>query len=128
MTDWHKFLAIASKHLSLNPCEAPGKWSWCAWTTFERLGEDAGYWTAPLPLESELLEEGTLDGGTWGQPFRYSQLAHLIVPRRFYWEQISAESFNSGVHMQDIGSLSERLTIEGIAHRLTELVLEVKLY
>lgn len=126
--DWHKFLTVATEHLSLNPCSTHGKRSWCAWTTFERLGADAGYWTAPLPLASELLSENTSDGGTWGQPFRYSQIAHLIIPRRFYWEQISTEGFNSGVHMQDVEGLSERLTAEGIAHRLAELVLEVKLY
>lgn len=126
--DWHKFLAIASKHMSLKPANVPGKWSWCAWTTFERLGEDAGYWTAPLPLETELLEDGTSDGGTWGQPFRYCQLAHVIVPRRFHSEQISAEGYNSGVYTQDVDGLSERLTVEGVVHRLTELVLEVKLY
>jgi hypothetical protein len=126
--DWYKFLAITSKHLSLNPCSAPGKRSWCAWTTFKRLGEDAGYWAAPLPLETELLELSTSDGGAWGQPFLYSQIAHVIVPHRFYWEQISAEGFKSGVHMQDIEGLSERLTAADVPHRLAELVLEAKLY
>jgi hypothetical protein len=126
--DWHRFLAVASRHLALSPCNVPGKWSWCAWTTFERLREDAGYWTAPLPLETELLAEGTSDGGAWGQPFRYSQLAHVIIPRHFCWEQVSAESFDSGVHEQDVEGLSERMTAEGIVHRLTEYVLEVKLY
>lgn len=126
--DWYKFLSVATRHLSLNPCTAPGKRSWCAWTTFERLSEDAGYWTAPLPLETELLATGTSDGGTWVQPFRYSQIAHLVIPRRFYWEQIAAEGFGSGVHVQDVEGLSERLTSEGLSHRLTELVLEVKLY
>ena len=126
--DWHRFLTIASNHLGLNPCSATSKWSWCAWTTFERIGEDAGYWTAPLPLETEILADGTSDGGTWGQPFRYEQLAHFIIPRRFYWEEISADGFKSGVHEQDIEGLSHKLTIAGMAHRLTELVLEVKLY
>jgi hypothetical protein len=126
--DWHKFLIVATRHLSLDACEAPGKWSWCAWTTFERLAEDAGYWTAPLPLEAELLATGTSDGGTWGQPFLYSQIAHLIVPRRFYWERIADDGFTAGFHDQDIDGLSERLIHEVIAHRLTEHVLEVKLY
>ena len=128
MMDWQRFLAIASNHLAFKPCEVPGKWSWCGWTTFERLGEDAGYWTASLPLESELLSEGTSDGGSWGQPFRYTQLAHVLVPRRFYWEEISAEGFNSGVHEQDVQGLSDLLAAEGIFHRLNEYVLEVKLY
>lgn len=126
--NWHKALTIATQHLGLNPCNALGKRTWCAWTTFERLGEDAGYWTAALPLEAELLEAGTADGGSWGQPFLYSQIAHLIVPRHFYWEHISAEGFSSGVHSQDVESLSKRLTAENIPHRLAELVLEIKLY
>lgn len=126
--DWYKFLLVATRRMTLNQCAVAGKRSWCAWTTFERLSEDAGYWTAPLPLEAELLVNGTSDGGTWGQPFRYSQLAHLIVPRRFYWEQISDEGFTSGVHVQDIDGLSVELSVEGIAHRLAELTLEVKLY
>jgi len=126
--DWYKFLSIATKHLSLNPCSAPGKRSWCAWTTFERLGEDAGYWTGPLPLETELLARGTSDGGTWAQPFLYSQIAHVVIPRRFYCEQIAAEGFGSGVNVQDVEGLSVRLTGEGLPHRITELVLEVKLY
>jgi hypothetical protein len=125
--DWRKFLEISSNHLALKPCGASSNWSWCSWTTFERLGEDAGYWTASLPLEAELLSESTSDGGRWGQPFHYSQLAHVIIPRRFYWEQISG-GFKCGFHQQDVAGLSKRLTAEGILHRLTEHVLEVKLY
>lgn len=126
--NWHKTLTIATQQLSLNLCTAPGKRTWCAWTTFERLGEDAGYWTAALPLAAELLETGTADGGSWGQPFLYSQIAHLIIPRRFYWEQMSPEGFSSGVHIQDVERLSQRLAAEAIPHRLAELVLEIKLY
>ena len=126
--DLRKFLEVSTKHLGLNPCHAPRGWSWCSWTTFDRLGRDAGYWQAPLPLEVELLEEYVADGGTWRQPFGYTELAHIIVPRCFTWEVISAGAYESGVHHQDIVGLSERLTAEGIAHRLTDLVLEVKLY
>jgi hypothetical protein len=114
--------------LGRNPCIAPDKRTWCAWTTFERLAEDSGYWTAALPLERELLDTGTADGGSWGQPFRYDQIAHLILPRRYCWEQISYEGFTSGVHTQDVESLSKHLAATGIPHRLTELVLEIKLY
>jgi hypothetical protein len=126
--DWQKFLMIAARHLEANPCHVPGKRSWCAWTTFARLGEDAGYWTAPLPLESELGQLGTSDGGNWVQPFHYSQIAHLIIPRKFYWEQFE-EGFTSGLHFQDLEGLSQKLLDQGItAHRLTDAVLEVKLY
>lgn len=126
--NWQIFLKISAEHLNLNPCRINSKKTWCAWTTSERLGSDAGYWTAPIPLKSELLLENTSDGGTWGQPFHCCQLAHLIIPRRFSWETISDKKFDWGVHEQNIEGLSERLTVEGVPHRLSEYVLEVKLY
>lgn len=126
--NWKLILSIASKHLSNNPCEVVGKRTWCAWTTFERLGEDAGYWTAPLPDEAELLEGYIADGGNWGQPFPYEQIAHLIVPRRYYWDRFGEGVYVSGHHIQDIDGVSELLTKNGIPHRLTIYALEVKLY
>lgn len=126
--NWHQFFTTTARHLSHNPCNSPGPRSWCSWTTFTRLEENAGYWTYPFPLESELLETGTTDGGTWGQPFSYAEIAHLIVPHRFFWDLSSDEGYKCGEHEQDINGLSALLTAEEIEHRLTELVLEVKLF
>jgi hypothetical protein len=77
----------------------------------------------------ELLERGVSDGGTWSQPFAYSDLAHLIIPAKFYWERFDENSgFQQGYKFQNIKQLSIALRGEDIEHRLTDLVLEVKLY
>jgi hypothetical protein len=108
--------------------QKPSRRSWCAWTTFSRLGRDAGYWTAELPLLSEIGERSVVDGGTWGQPFPYEDLAHIIVPRRFTEEYAAPKRFAHWTHEQDINGLSGRLNGEGIEHRLAEHVLEIKLF
>lgn len=126
--DWRNFLLTAGAHLGLNPCDVSHAWSWCSWTTFTRLGEDAGYWTAPLPLQSELLAESIADGGTWGQPFRYADLAHVVVPRRYVWENVSGDAYDFGMHEQDIVGLSKILKEEGIEHCVSDVVLDIKIY
>lgn len=102
--------------------------SWCAWTTFSRLAADAGYWTAGLPNADELGATYIADGGTWGQPFSYHELAHLIVPRTFEQEFVEDGQYRCVKRQQDIKELSRRLTEHGIDHRKTDLVLEIKLF
>lgn len=108
--------------------QKPMRRSWCGWTTFSRLGQDAGYWTDQLPLTTELGERSVADGGTWGQPFPYEDLAHIILPRHFTEEYAAPKIFSIWTHEQDIDGLSARLSREGIKHRLTEYVLEIKLF
>lgn len=131
MTDqeWRTFFRICAQVLG------PGEWravesrSWCAWTTFGRITCDVGYWTAGLPSESNLSDTHVTDcGSPWGQPFSYQSIAHLVIPREFYWETVAPGHFENGRKQQDIQKLSRELTAAGIAHRLTELVLEIKLY
>ncbi|MFO1251873.1 MAG: hypothetical protein U1E77_12285 [Inhella sp.] len=74
------------------------------------------------------METYTQDGGTWMQPFSYSDIAHLLIPATFYWERFSDRNFEHGEKMQNIALLSERLNAEKLPHRLTDLVLEIKLY
>ena len=63
------------------------------------------------------------------QPFMYSDLAHFIIPARFYWERIEGPGeFQNGYKSQDIRALSRELEVLGVPHRVTERVLEVKLY
>jgi hypothetical protein len=154
--DWRKFLTLSTQHLTApilsikgpgcSEGGTPGLRSWCSWTTFGRLGGNAGYWTGSLPKVSELEEGWTIDGGTWSQPFHYDDLAHLIIPRHFEEEYPSSQAYfmkrtdlhNAHVphspgfwmwtHTQDIDGLSELLKAEGIAHQLSDWVLEVKLY
>lgn len=103
--------------------------SWCAWTTFQALKYGGiHYWTCGIPEYSEILDTHIQDGGLWGQPFYYDDLAHVIIPKTFYWETDGGPGFRNGTKTQDINALSERLAHQGIEHRITDLVLEIKLY
>ena len=130
MTDdqWQTFFRLCAKVLGAGSRGAAQSTSWCAWTTFGSLSESVHYWTAGLPAETDLASVGTTDSGTWGQPFLYKDLAHVIIPKEFYWEVPDPGRFENGTRQQDISSLSEALTSAGIEHRLTEVVLEIKLY
>ncbi|MBC5768344.1 hypothetical protein [Ramlibacter albus] len=86
------------------------------------------YFNCGFPGEAELLESGTIDGGTWRQAIEYADLAHLVVPRKFYWERVVDGDFQSGYKEQDIDLLSARLTEQNIVHSITDLVLEIKLF
>jgi hypothetical protein len=126
--EWRTFLCICSRVLGAGAWNAAQSQSWCAWTTFDRLTSDCGYWTAGVPAETDLLETYTVDGGPWRQPFSYQSIAHIVIPREFYWETIAPGHYENGNKVQDIQRLSKELTAAGIAHRLTDLVLEIKLY
>lgn len=69
-----------------------------------------------------------MDGGLWRQAFEYQDLAHLIVPASFYWEKVVDGEFKSGFKNQNLSLLSSKLVEQNIEHRVTELVLELKLY
>lgn len=128
-SEWRNFFSICSQILGDGGRPSPPDSStWCSWTTFSRLKIDAGYWQAGLPTSADLLENGTTDGGAWGQPFLYRDLSHILIPCEFYWEIISHEKFECGNKPQDIDALSAALTRSKIDHRKTDLVLEIKLY
>lgn len=139
MTDLRSFLLISARHLQRPLTTTLGAFSdengkpklrsWCSWTTFGRLGRDAGYWTSELPVEAEIGEVCVSDGGTWGQPFRYkNDLAHIIIPRTFIEEPWPRDVFRQWEHVQDIDGLSQQLLAAGIDHHLSEIALEVKLF
>jgi hypothetical protein len=125
---WHAFFRMCAQTLGAGARHAWQSRSWCAWTTFPSLSDCVHYWSAGLPSEDDLSAVGTNDSGPWGQPFLYQSLAHIIIPRLFYWERGQLSSYENGFRQQDLEQLSERLSTAGIKHRLTELVLEVKLY
>jgi hypothetical protein len=104
--------------------------TWCAWTLFDRLSSDLHYWTCGLPALKDVGDTHIKDGGVWGQPFLYSSLAHVVVPRQFDWEagDFKDDTHSHGTKTQDLDGLSTLLSSSGIPHRLTDLVLEVKLY
>jgi len=124
MTDaqWLKFFHVCAQEL------APLVESWCAWTTFRSLGESVHYWAAPLPRLSELSESGVIDGGTWGQPFLFRDLAHIVVPREFQREDTCSGEFQLTEYVQDLESLSAALRNAGVLHQHGKFVLEIKLY
>jgi len=127
--DWVTFFTICAATLGKGNRAARWSETWCAWSTFNRQIEDTGYWTSGLPNIEDLTEKSIKDSpSVWGQPFFFSEIAHIIVPRQFYWESEAGPDFQFGYKPQDIRAVAEKLKAHNIAHRLTENILEVKLY
>lgn len=126
--EWFSFFKICAENLGAGNLTPSVSNNWCAWTTFTRLSENAGYWTCGLPATTDIHPTHIGDGGVWGQPFHYTELAHIVLPRTFYWETFTNEKFENGFKNQNIEALSKKLSESGILHRVTELVLEIKLY
>jgi hypothetical protein len=139
MTDVRNFLLTATRHLCRPALSSLSKYcngstphkmrSWCCWTTFGRLECDTLYWSGELPVEAELDMTSVADGGSWGQPFRYREIAHIIIPRTFCEEHPSGGGeFTQWHHEQDIGGLSKALNSQGVDHNLLPFCVELKLY
>lgn len=127
--EWRDLLIIARRLLGPGEAVAWASDSWCAWTTFTSLEHHLTYWARGLPQEKDLLLDRTADGSLWMQSFLYSDIAHLIIPAQFYWErQDETNGFVIGYKTQDIKTLSALLSDTKIGHRITDKVLEVKLY
>jgi hypothetical protein len=125
---WKSFFQLCVKCLGRGDVDATSSESWCAWTTYRRISEEFGYWTSGLPALSDICDTHISDGGVWRQPFSYSDIAHIVIPRTFYWESYSDNGFENGLRTQDIDFLSRQLILINIEHRVTDLVLEIKLY
>jgi hypothetical protein len=125
---WRKLLKISRQILGKGSYVAGASESWCAFTTFSSLTDICNYWHCGLPDDDELEETGIADGGIWGQPFLYADLAHIIFPATFRWERFDNGQLVHGERHQPIHALAAELEGSGIPFRLTELVLEVKLY
>ncbi len=130
MTDaqWHVFFISAANVLGGENPTAKHSLSRCSWTTFDRLQSDAGYWTGGVPSLDDIWESSIADGGAWGQPFLFSQLAHVIIPRQFEWEDTSGPDWTTVTRRQDLEAFSAMLSKLDVPHRVTELVLEVKCF
>lgn len=139
MTDVRAFLVLATRHLCRPMASSLSEWcngdapprmrSWCCWTTFGRLRHLTVYWSGELPLESELGEKHVADGGSWGQPFAYPDIAHVIIPRTFDEEPWSeGGKFTQWQHEQDVDGLSTVLRAAGIDHNHHDFGVELKLY
>ncbi len=125
---WKLFFDACNEILGIGACVASHSNSWCSWTTFRRLNEDCLYWGSGLPASGEYTDNSVVDGGVWSQSFLYKDIAHLIVPKKFYWEIQSEEGFESGCKEQNIVLLSKRLIDLKVPHRLTEITLEIRTY
>jgi len=130
MTDaqWKTFFLACARVLGKGARFDWGSENWCGWTTFDAVSSTAHYWTAGLPNEADIGDIGTNDSGPWGQPFLYRDLAHIVIPREFFWERTADKSYSNGTRTQDLARLSAALSEADIPHRLTDLVLEIKLY
>jgi hypothetical protein len=125
--NWKQSLQACRRILGVGDWDAHLSESWCAFTTYSSLVHGAHYFNCGFPAENECLDTRTADGGVWRQSFEYSDLAHLVIPKTFYWER-SINGFESGYKTQDINRLSRELNELSVQHRLTDLVLEIKLY
>jgi hypothetical protein len=127
-SQWKNFLAICRRLLGKGDWDSLTSDSWCAFTTFSSLSHGIYYWNCGFPDEVELLENCTVDGGLWRQSFRYEDLAHIVIPKCFYWEGFFDGKFSTGYKSQNLEKLSNELDAHGIVYRKTELVLEIKVY
>ena len=126
--DWFHFFSLCNEVLGKGSHVAQYSDNWCSWTTFEKLQDDCSYWQSGLPNQGEFNRHLVKDGGVWGQPFPFNEIAHLILPAKFCWEGNSGKEWVSGQKQQDIKLVSERLVSLNVPHRLTDTVLEIKLY
>ncbi len=124
---WKLFLETAREILGAGSCDPYSSVSWCGYTTYSSLMHGVRYFNLGLPALEDCLDTRTRDGGVWAQSIEYSDLAHLIIPKTFYWER-TVSGFEYGYKEQNIQLLSEKLLILGIKHRITDLILEIKLY
>lgn len=125
--EWKLTLLTCSDFLGWGDSDPYLSNSWAAVTTFSSLEHGVTYFNCGFPRVEDYLDTGTRDGGVWRQVFRYDDLAHLIVPRKFYWER-TLHGFESGFKSQDIDGLSAQLRQLKISHFVNKWVLEIKLY
>jgi hypothetical protein len=129
MTDetWKLTLQLCRRILGRGDWDPYLSDSWCAFTTFSAIKHGITYFNCGFPAENECLDTCTKDGGVWRQSFEYCDLAHLIIPRTFYWER-TLNGFQSGYKEQDLLVLAGELEQVHTQFTLSELVLEIKLY
>jgi hypothetical protein len=125
---WFQFFTLSATLLGESHARLLKTMSWCAFTTFSRLRDDSGYWTYGLPRLEDIGEDHIRDGGIWGQPFRFEDLAHVVVPREFCYDGLVDGNFANGRRVQKIDQLSDQLRARNISHRITSIMLEIKLY
>jgi len=125
--DWIKFFDLCNQVLGEGDYTLYRSENWCSWITFDRIIRDAQYWSGGIPKTGEYGEHGVGDGGNWGQPFPYSSIAHLIIPRHFEFCDMYQGEFVHKQTEQDIDHLSILLQEHSIEHVISEWALELRL-
>jgi len=126
-TKWKVFFLLSRRLLGEGDSDPSLSTSWCAYTTFSSLGHGVYYFNSGFPEIEHCLDSCIADGSTWRQSIRYDDLAHIVIPAAFYWEKVG-DVFSCGYKEQDIVALASELTRHNIEHRITDQVLEIKLY
>lgn len=128
--EWRRFFLLCADLLGPGDAVRQRSKSYCVFTCFDRLTVDVHYWSCGLPRKEDVRDGWIGDGGVWGQPFSFSDLAHIVIPRTFGTEYYGEDGswLEYKEQHQDIEGLSHALAAEGIDHRLTDLVLEIKCY
>jgi hypothetical protein len=125
--EWIRFFDLCNELLGEGSHSLYHSQNWCSWITFDRITRDAGYWKCGLPRSGEYGDTGILDGGTWGQPFEYTSIAHLIIPSKFEFSDMYQGQFAHKEIEQNILGLSLKLHEEKIDHVISNWALELRL-
>ncbi len=126
---WRCFFMCCIETLGSGSTDREYSESWVSWTTYQRLLDDAGYWGAGLPDPLELDQFRVGGGQVWRTAFFYSELAHVVVPRRFcrpYTRRARAGA--ASYREQDLHALSRALDQSGIEHEFSPLALQIRLF
>lgn len=118
MTDahWRRFFTCCTQVLG----GPQGREGWMAWTTYQRLLDDAGYWTGGFPAQLEDSRFRVDSPSTRGE-FFYGELAHVIVPRRY-----RLRGLGGGYAEQDLQCLSDALGALHIGHDCSGVSLQIR--
>lgn len=122
---WRSVFEVCWRVLGRPQSGEAARATWCSWTTFERLGHDAGVWLAPLPGPDHILDTGIARGSAWERPVAYAELARLVVPARFYRAPDAARAEGAYIE-QNIGALAWELADADIPYRRDDFVLELR--
>lgn len=101
--------------------------SYCAWTTFDRLESAVHYWDGRLPAMAD-IQDNHIAEGFWSQPFLYESLAHLIIPKKVFWEKVTKTDYSQGEFLQDVETLAQEFDKHKISYLLSNYWLEIKLF
>ncbi len=81
--EWRRFSLLCADLLGPADALPQRRKSYCVFTCFNRLIMDVHYWACGLPRKEDVCDGWIGDGAVWGQPFRFNDLARIVIPRTF---------------------------------------------